>query len=117
MHTVRSFELPAADAPLLSRLERLAQDCWTLLGLRGWARVDVRVDESGRPWVLEINANPCLAPDAGFAAALVFMLLMPSTISQPRARAVSVVASSPSDGSRYRSSTAGSICIVTKCCT
>ena len=33
-------------------------------------RVDFRVDERGRPWILEINANPCLSPDAGFAAAL-----------------------------------------------
>lgn len=69
-HTVRTFDLSAADTPLLAKLTRLARDCWTLLGLRGWARVDVRVDSGGRPWVLEINANPCLSPDAGFAAAL-----------------------------------------------
>ncbi len=69
-HTVRTFDLPAVDRPLLGRLTRLAEDCWRLFGLRGWARVDVRVDAGGRPWILEINANPCLAPDAGFHAAL-----------------------------------------------
>ena len=37
--------------------------------LRGYARVDLRVDESGKPWVLEINANPCISPDSGFMAA------------------------------------------------
>jgi len=48
----------------------MALRCWDLFGLHGYARVDLRVDEKNRPWVLEVNANPCLSPDAGFAAAL-----------------------------------------------
>jgi D-alanine-D-alanine ligase len=69
-HTPRRFEFPEKDGPLLRRLEGLALRCWDLFGLSGYARVDFRVDGQGRPWVLEINANPCLSPDAGFAAAL-----------------------------------------------
>ncbi len=68
-HTPRRFDLPPADAPLLERLRRLALRCWEVFGLRGWARVDFRVDGQGRPFILEVNANPCLAGDAGFMAA------------------------------------------------
>lgn len=68
--TPRRFEFPPSDAALLRRLRGLARRCWRLFGLRGYARVDFRVDASGRPWILEVNANPCLSPDAGFAAAL-----------------------------------------------
>lgn len=68
--TPRRFDYPAADRPLLDRLAEFAVRCWRLFDLRGYARVDFRVDREGRPWVLEINVNPCLAPDAGFAAAL-----------------------------------------------
>jgi D-alanine-D-alanine ligase len=68
-NTPRSFTFPETDALLLSRLKELAHGCWKLFDLRGYARVDFRVDHSGRPWILEVNANPCLSPDAGFLAA------------------------------------------------
>jgi D-alanine-D-alanine ligase len=51
------------------RLREIVHKCWTAFGLRGYARIDVRFDSAGRPQVLEINANPCLARDAGFVAA------------------------------------------------
>ena len=47
----------------------MALRCWRLFKLSGYARVDFRVDSGNRPWVLEINANPCLSPDSGFFAA------------------------------------------------
>ena len=67
--TPRRFDFRAEDAHLLEELVRLSRECWRHFGLRGYARVDFRVDPAGRPWVLEINTNPCLSPDAGFMAA------------------------------------------------
>lgn len=69
-NTPRRFEYPQSDRPLLERLTSLARDCWHAFGLGGYARVDYRVDPTGQPWILEINSNPCISPDAGFAAAL-----------------------------------------------
>ena len=69
-HTPRRFDFPAEDEELLGRLRSLALSCWELFHLRGYARVDFRVNGHGQPWILEINTNPCLSPDAGFAAAL-----------------------------------------------
>jgi len=69
-NTPRHFDFVPAELPLLENLQSLARQCWALFGLRGWARVDFRVDTAGQPWILEVNANPCLSPDAGFAAAL-----------------------------------------------
>lgn len=69
-HTPRRFDFDAVDGDLLERLKTIALDCWQAFGLAGYARVDFRVAADGTPFVLEINANPCIAPDAGFAAAL-----------------------------------------------
>jgi D-alanine-D-alanine ligase len=69
-NTVRRFLDGGVETGLVRELRRLALRCWEIFGLRGAARVDFRVDGAGRPWVIEVNANPCLSPDAGFAAAL-----------------------------------------------
>ncbi|MCA9263402.1 MAG: hypothetical protein KDA60_06115 [Planctomycetales bacterium] len=69
-NTPRRFEFGKRDGTLLDELRVLARQCWDLFQLRGYARVDFRVDSDGRPWILEVNVNPCLSPDAGFAAAL-----------------------------------------------
>lgn len=69
-NTVRRFVDPGREAPLCRQLGAIALRCWDIFQLRGYARVDFRVDTRGNPWVLEINANPCISPDAGFAAAL-----------------------------------------------
>ena len=68
-NTPRTFEFSAQDASLLSQLKELACRCWKIFDLQGYARVDFRVDGAGQPWILEVNANPCLSPDAGFSAA------------------------------------------------
>ena len=67
--TPRSFDFMEKDEALLAKLNELCCKCWDLFELRGSARVDFRVDEFGKPWILEINANPCLSSDAGFMAA------------------------------------------------
>jgi D-alanine-D-alanine ligase len=68
-HTPRRFDFGPGDRLLLRSLRRMALRCWHLFGLRGYARVDYRVDRDGNPWILEINSNPCLSPDSGFTAA------------------------------------------------
>ena len=70
-HTPRRFDFAPQDRALLRALKRAALRCWDLFGLRGYARVDYRVDRDGTPWILEINSNPCLSPDSGFTAATV----------------------------------------------
>jgi D-alanine-D-alanine ligase len=66
--TPRRFGIEKDEPALAAELRRLALACWDVFGLSGYARVDFRVDEEGRPFILEVNMNPCLSDDAGFAA-------------------------------------------------
>ncbi len=58
-----------ADLPtaLASELAAIALEAWRTVGGDGYGRVDFRIDSAGRPWLLEVNANPDLSPTAGLA--------------------------------------------------
>lgn len=68
-NTTRSFKFEKNDAALVTQLSEIAKKCWNVFGLSGYARVDIRVDADHLPKIIEINANPCIAPDSGFIAA------------------------------------------------
>lgn len=68
-HTNRTFRLGDDSEKILQQLSDLALKCWQVMGLRGYARVDFRMDHEGNPFILEVNANPCISPDSGFYAA------------------------------------------------
>jgi D-alanine-D-alanine ligase len=58
-------------SPELHRtLAQIAKKAFELVGCRDYARVDLRVDEEGNPFVLEVNPNPCIGVLAGLAAGL-----------------------------------------------
>lgn len=54
------------DRRLAARIVRTALKSWQIIGCRGYARVDMRIDDQAAPYVVEVNCNPDLSPDAGF---------------------------------------------------
>jgi D-alanine-D-alanine ligase len=55
------------DDVLIERIHRMARRAYRALDLNGYARIDFRLDEDGRPYVLEANPNPNLAYGEDFA--------------------------------------------------
>jgi D-alanine-D-alanine ligase len=58
-------ELEPATTRVIARLARAAAEA---VGMGSYGRVDFRIDAQGQPWVVDVNPNCALAPDAGFAS-------------------------------------------------
>lgn len=68
-NTPRMIPAPV-DASVAEAIRQAAMRAWQALGCRDYARVDFRLDDAGKFHILEVNANPDISPDAGFAAAV-----------------------------------------------
>ncbi|MBL8162212.1 MAG: hypothetical protein JNJ61_09530 [Anaerolineae bacterium] len=60
--------VPAGLPPELEqRVAQVAVDAFNAIGCKDWARVDIRMDQQGRLYVLEVNLGPGIASDCVFA--------------------------------------------------
>lgn len=57
------------DSEIKKNIEDIAIHAYTVLNCRDYARVDVRLSNEGTPYVIEINPNPDVSSDSGFARA------------------------------------------------
>jgi D-alanine-D-alanine ligase len=56
---------PDLTAELREALIAAARATWSAAGVRGYMRVDLRLDVHGRPCVIDVNPNPEIGPEVG----------------------------------------------------
>jgi D-alanine-D-alanine ligase len=66
-NTQRTF---APENAPLNLIKDLALRCWKIFHLKGYVRVDMRLDEWGTPYIIEINPNPCIGGESGFISSV-----------------------------------------------
>ena len=59
------------EPKLRDALTATARNAWRSVGARGYLRLDLRLDESGVPRVLDVNPNPEVSPEVGMHRAVV----------------------------------------------
>ena len=61
----RSFDI---ENEIKEKLSSIALKCKDVLALRGYTRIDFRMNAKGELFIIDLNTNPCIAPDSGFIA-------------------------------------------------
>ncbi|MCS7052387.1 MAG: ATP-grasp domain-containing protein [Ignavibacterium sp.] len=70
LHEAYHKTIPICPAQLPKKVEKKIKEisisAFKIMGVRDYARVDIRLDKALKPYVLEVNPNPDLTEDAGF---------------------------------------------------
>jgi len=75
---------PAPLAPEVEKnVRELALKAYRVMGCRDYARIDMRLDKDNNPFIIEVNPNPDISDDAGFArSARAYGMTFEQTISK-----------------------------------
>lgn len=75
---------PARDLvdEIAAEIQHVCKRAYRALELSGYARIDLRLDDAGRVWVLEANPNPQIAKGEDFAASAEKMGMTYETVMQ-----------------------------------
>ncbi|NIW44960.1 MAG: ATP-grasp domain-containing protein [Gammaproteobacteria bacterium] len=65
-HHTPSICPAALPASLTDSIKMMVLKAWDVIGCYGYARVDLRLDEQNIPYIVEVNCNPDISPNAGF---------------------------------------------------
>jgi D-alanine-D-alanine ligase len=61
-------QCPASlDDETARRVQSIATSAFRVMGCRDYARIDFRLSKDNQPYILEVNPNPDISPEAGLA--------------------------------------------------